>query len=41
MFDIMVQNEKAERSYVWQNSWGISTRSIGTMVMVHGDDKGN
>lgn len=25
---------------VWQNSWGLSTRSIGVMVMVHGDDKG-
>ena len=23
-----------------QNSWGLSTRSIGVMVMVHGDDKG-
>lgn len=24
----------------WQNSWGLSTRSLGTMLMVHGDDKG-
>ncbi len=24
----------------WQNSWGISTRMIGAMVMMHGDDKG-
>src|SRR3989344_4890541 len=24
----------------WQNSWGISTRLIGAMVMLHGDDKG-
>jgi prolyl-tRNA synthetase len=24
----------------WQNSWGISTRMIGAMVMSHGDDKG-
>ena len=23
-----------------KNSWGLSTRSIGVMVMVHGDDKG-
>jgi len=28
------------RSYVWQNSWGLTTRTIGVMVMVHGDDKG-
>lgn len=26
--------------YVWQNSWGITTRTIGVMTMVHGDDKG-
>lgn len=26
--------------YVWQNSWGITTRTIGIMTMVHGDDKG-
>ena len=25
---------------VWQNSWGVTTRTIGVMVMVHGDDKG-
>ncbi|KAF8994189.1 hypothetical protein BDQ17DRAFT_1392452 [Cyathus striatus] len=40
MFEIEVQNTKGEKSFVWQNSWGLSTRSIGVMVMVHGDDKG-
>ncbi|WFD33527.1 proline--tRNA ligase [Malassezia cuniculi] len=49
MFDISVQDPKAReedrgkpegRLFVWQNSWGISTRSIGVAVMVHGDDKG-
>lgn len=25
---------------MWQNSWGLSTRVIGVMVMIHGDDKG-
>ncbi|KAG0140623.1 hypothetical protein CROQUDRAFT_52934 [Cronartium quercuum f. sp. fusiforme G11] len=30
----------AEKLFVWQNSWGLSTRTIGVMVMVHGDDKG-
>jgi prolyl-tRNA synthetase len=24
----------------WQNSWGISTRLIGAMIMAHGDDRG-
>ncbi|KXS09182.1 cytoplasmic proline-tRNA ligase Prs1 [Gonapodya prolifera JEL478] len=40
MFDIHVLNEKQEKQYVWQNSWGLTTRTIGVMVMVHGDDKG-
>ena len=26
--------------YAWQNSWGLSTRTIGAVVMVHGDNKG-
>lgn len=25
---------------MWQNSWGLSTRSIGVLIMVHGDDRG-
>ena len=29
-----------KHQYVWQNSWGLTTRVIGVMVMVHGDDKG-
>jgi len=41
MFNIVVEDPKdGSKSYVWQNSWGISTRAIGVMVMVHGDDKG-
>ncbi|KAM3403210.1 hypothetical protein ACQJBY_006760 [Aegilops geniculata] len=40
MFDITFENEKGERSMVWQNSWAYTTRSIGVMVMTHGDDKG-
>ena len=27
------------KAHAWQNSWGLSTRTIGVMVMVHGDDK--
>lgn len=30
----------AGKLFVWQNSWGLSTRVIGVMVMVHGDNKG-
>ena len=39
-FDINFANEKQEQEYAWQNSWGISTRSIGIMILMHGDDKG-
>ncbi len=46
MFGITVEDpsakegEKKDPIYVWQNSWGFSTRSIGVMTMIHGDDKG-
>ncbi|KAH8845571.1 hypothetical protein MCOR27_004512 [Pyricularia oryzae] len=42
MFDITVEDPKKEKGHlhVWQNSWGLSTRVIGVMVMIHGDDKG-
>jgi prolyl-tRNA synthetase len=29
-----------EPKYVWQNSWGITTRVLGVMIMVHGDNMG-
>jgi prolyl-tRNA synthetase len=46
MFNITVEDPhahesgNAEKLFVWQNSWGLTTRTIGVMVMVHGDDKG-
>jgi len=40
VFDIKFIGEDEKEHYVWQTSWGISTRLIGAMVMVHGDDKG-
>ncbi|KAJ3119229.1 hypothetical protein HK098_005674 [Nowakowskiella sp. JEL0407] len=40
MFGITFEDEDKETRQVWQNSWGITTRTIGVMVMVHGDDKG-
>ena len=39
-FDITFIDEKGSKQYVWQNSWGVTTRSIGIMIMIHGDDKG-
>ncbi|KAG0497256.1 hypothetical protein HPP92_001947 [Vanilla planifolia] len=40
MFEIDFENEKGEKAKVWQNSWAYSTRTIGVMVMIHGDNKG-
>nr|XP_033338499.1 bifunctional glutamate/proline--tRNA ligase [Megalopta genalis] len=42
MFNIQVEGatEVDEKSFVYQNSWGLTTRTIGVMIMVHGDDKG-
>ena len=35
-----VGEEKHPPIHVWQTSWGLTTRSIGIMVLTHGDDKG-
>lgn len=40
MFEIIFENERGEKAMVWQNSWAYTTRTIGVMVMIHGDDKG-
>ncbi|MGC8533111.1 MAG: proline--tRNA ligase [Candidatus Parvarchaeum sp.] len=39
-FDIKFLDEKNELQYPFQTSWGISMRSIGVMILVHGDNKG-
>ena len=39
-FNIQFQDEKGKLQYVWQTSWGLSTRSIGGLIMMHGDDNG-
>lgn len=39
-FDIQFLDEDNEQQYVWQTSWGLSTRFIGAIIMVHGDDQG-
>src|SRR5262249_58588949 len=40
VFDITYQDEHGKRQHVWQTSWGMTTRMIGALVMVHGDDQG-
>ena len=39
-FDVKFQNKEGQLDYVWQTSWGVSTRLIGGLVMSHSDDKG-
>lgn len=41
MFDIVYEDpETQEKKHVYQNSWGITTRTIGVMIMVHADNQG-
>lgn len=40
VFDIKFIGEDEKDHQVWQTSWGITTRLIGAVVMIHGDDKG-
>ena len=39
-FGIQYSNENNDLKYVHQTSWGVSTRLIGGIIMVHGDDSG-
>src|SRR6266581_7803982 len=39
-FDVQFQNKEGQLDYVWQTSWGVTTRLIGAMIMTHSDDKG-
>jgi len=39
-FDWTVQGKTGEKIYPHQNSWGFSTRSIGGLIMAHGDANG-
>ena len=40
VFDVKFVGEDKQDHFVWQTSWGITTRLIGAMIMVHGDNKG-
>lgn len=39
-YDVQFLNKEGQQEYVWGTSWGLSTRSVGGVVMTHGDDKG-
>lgn len=40
VFDVTYLGEDGEKHLVHQNSWGFSWRSIGALIMGHGDDNG-
>src|SRR3984885_5680441 len=39
-FNVQFQTNEGKLDYVWQTSWGVSTRLIGGLIMTHSDDKG-
>ena len=39
-FGIKFLDKDEQEKFVWTTSWGLSTRTIGAIIMVHGDDKG-
>ncbi len=39
-FDIQYLDRENQLQYCWTTSWGLSTRFIGAIIMVHGDDQG-
>lgn len=40
IFDISFEDDAGQKAIPWQTSWGLTTRTIGVMIMIHGDDKG-
>lgn len=40
VFNLKFTDQEGKMQYCWQTSWGLSTRTIGALIMVHGDDKG-
>jgi len=40
VFDIKFLDEDQQEKFVWQTSWGLSSRIIGALIMTHGDDSG-
>ena len=39
-FDVTFINKENKPEYVWANSWGVSTRLMGALIMTHSDDNG-
>ena len=39
-FDVTFLHKENKPEYVWATSWGVSTRLMGALIMVHSDDNG-
>ncbi len=39
-FDVKYTTKEGQEEYVWATSWGVSTRLMGALIMVHSDDNG-
>lgn len=39
-FDVKFLNENNKSEHVWATSWGVSTRLMGALIMMHSDDEG-
>ena len=39
-FDIKYLDKTGVQQHCWTTSWGLSTRTVGAIIMVHGDDQG-
>jgi prolyl-tRNA synthetase len=39
-YELVYLDENNQRQFAWTTSWGMSTRVIGGMIMVHGDQQG-
>ncbi|MGM0651258.1 MAG: proline--tRNA ligase [Bacillota bacterium] len=40
VFDITFLDQDDQLKHIWQTSWGASTRLVGALIMIHGDDRG-
>jgi prolyl-tRNA synthetase len=39
-FEVRYLDESGQLQHCWTTSWGLSTRVVGAVIMVHGDDQG-
>jgi prolyl-tRNA synthetase len=39
-FEVTFANKAGQQEYVWGTSWGVTTRLIGALIMIHSDDEG-